>query len=244
MAVHDFSVETLGVPPGRTRVIPCGIDVAPFARMASASPRERSPVVLVTTGRLVARKGHAVAIQAVAIAARTRPDLELRIVGDGPERSRLETLARASGLGPRARFLGTVWPTMDVLRDADLFLFPSLEEPQGLALLEACAAGVPVIASRTGGIPEMVTDGESARLVPPGDAPALAAAILERVADPAAAAERARRAADRARAFDIGPIADAWLSLYQDMMAPRRSDPRRAAAPEAESGRAGNAGGS
>lgn len=211
-AVRRFAVERLGAPPGRTRTIHCGLDLAPF----TPRPLDRLRPVrrIVTVGRLVARKGHDVAIRALALARRELPELELWIVGDGPLRAELEAVARTCGVSECVRFTGAVWPTATLLAEADLFVFPSRHEPQGLAPLEAFASGVPVIASRAGGIPEMVTDGETGVLVPPDDAAALADAIVRLARDPDTRAALAAAAATRARAFDIERIAARYVELY------------------------------
>ena len=220
-SIRAFAVSSLGAPASRTRVIHCGIDVETFTRPERLPVRDATNARrLVTVGRLVPRKGHAVAIAALGEVVRGRPDAELVIVGEGPERAALERLAAASGLGRHVSFAGTVWPTREVLRGADLFLFPSLDEPQGLALLEAAATGVPIVASRTGGIPEMV-DESSAVLVPPGDAAALGSAIVRLLADPERRAALAEQAARRVHRFDIRPIASRYEALYSDLAARR-----------------------
>jgi glycosyltransferase involved in cell wall biosynthesis len=223
-SIRVFAVSSLGAPASRTHVVHCGIDVEAF------TPREPLPIReaaharrLVTVGRLVPRKGHAVAIEALAEVVRARPDAELVIVGEGPERAALERLAGACGLSRHVSFAGIVWPTREVLRGADLFLFPSLDEPQGLALLEAAAIGVPIVASRTGGIPEMV-DESSAVLVPPGDAEALASAVVRLLADPARRTGLAAEAARRVHRFDIRAIARRYEALYSGMIAPGAID--------------------
>ena len=219
-SVRAFAVSSLGAPASRTHVVHCGIDIEAF------TPRERPPIReaadarrLVTVGRLVQRKGHAVALAALAGVARARPDVELVIVGDGPERAALERLAAAAGLSRHVSFAGTVWPTREVLRGADLFLFPSLDEPQGLALLEAAASGVPIVASRTGGIPEMV-DESSAVLVPPGDAEALGSAVVRLLADPARRRALAAAAGRRVHRFDIRAVARRYEAVYAGLIAP------------------------
>jgi glycosyltransferase involved in cell wall biosynthesis len=221
-SIRAFAVSSLGAPASRTHVVHCGIDVQAFTRSEPPPIRDAAHARrLVTVGRLVPRKGHAVAIAALAEVVRGRPEVELVIVGEGRERAALERLAAASGLTGHITFAGTVWPTREVLRGADLFLFPSLDEPQGLALLEAAAAGVPIVASRTGGIPEMV-DESSAVLVPPGDAEALGSAIASLLADPERRAALAVEAARRVRRFDIRPIAGQYEALYSDLTASGR----------------------
>ncbi|MEM7677306.1 MAG: N-acetyl-alpha-D-glucosaminyl L-malate synthase BshA, partial [Myxococcota bacterium] len=107
----------------------------------------------------------------------------LILVGDGPERAKVATLARDLGLGHKVCFLGTMVEFADLIRHADLFLLPSETESFGLAALEALASGVPVVASNVGGLPEVVRDGETGRLTPMGDVEAMADAAVELLRD-------------------------------------------------------------
>src|SRR6185369_2762539 len=108
-------------------------------------------------------------VRVFAEVRRRIPDTVLLLVGDGPERSRVEALVRELGLADCVCLLGKQRAVADALRHADLFLLPSEQESFGLAALEAQSAGVPVIASRTGGLPELIADGETGVLCPVGD---------------------------------------------------------------------------
>lgn len=174
--------------------------------------------LVVTVGRLVEQKGHAVLLDAFGRLLESRPAARLRIVGDGELRDALAARARELGIDGRVEFTGTVHPTLGVLRDADLFVFPSLWEPQGLAVLEAFAAGVPVIASRTGGIVDMVEDGSTGLLVEPGDAAGLAAAMNGLLADPARVRTLVDAARERVRDFDVSRIARRYERLYGSLL--------------------------
>lgn len=186
-----------GVPAERIELAPPGIDVARFA----AAPRTDGGYVL-SAGRLVWEKGHQDVIRAVAALA--EPGLELLIVGDGPERQRLER--HAAELGVRARFRSTVpYDEMPAIYGgARALVLASLptkgwEEQFGMVLVEAMAAGTPVVTTTTGAIPEVV--GESATLVPPGGWKAIAD-VLRALPDlPAPDLERfsAQAAAERVR---------------------------------------------
>jgi glycosyltransferase involved in cell wall biosynthesis len=137
------------------------------------------------------------------------------IAGEGPERRSLERRIVDHGLQSAITLSGTVYPTAALLARAHVFVFPSLIEPQGLALLEAYAAGLPVIASRTGGIPEMLEDGVDGGLVEPGDAAGLAAAIIGLLNDPDRRTAYTIHARRRLDAFDIEGIADEYVELYR-----------------------------
>jgi glycosyltransferase involved in cell wall biosynthesis len=207
-----FARERLGVPDSRLRTVYCGIAMrTPTARRA-ADGRVRT---FISVGRLIDRKGHRTLIDGFAIVRGRVPDAQLIIVGDGPARAALERHAVRRGVDAATTFAGTIYPTADLLSDADVFVFPSLVEPQGLALLEAFAAGTPVIASRTGGIPEMLQDGVDGLLVEPGDVNGLASAMLRMLADPDLRASSAAHARLRLPAFDVETIAGEYVALYR-----------------------------
>ena len=191
----------------KIHVVHCGIDPTRYAGTAHGRGAD-----LVFVGRLAAVKGVPVLLEAMALARKSRPDLHLTLIGDGPERTALE--AEAKPLGDAVRFVG--YRAQDAvagaLMQADALVLPSFAEGVPVVLMEAMAAGLPVIATRIAGIPELVQDGVSGLLVPPGDATALAGAILSILADPA---QSARMGADGqvkvARDFNILTEV-AWLS--------------------------------
>jgi L-malate glycosyltransferase len=136
----------------------------------------------------------------------------LVLLGDGPERPRIEELVRAHGLGDRVEFLGETRDVAAVLRRAHVFLLPSETESFGLAALEALACGVPVVASRTGGLPEVIREGEDGYLLPVGDIEAMAAAVGRILGDGALQ----RRLAATARAGAVDRFARApMISRYE-----------------------------
>lgn len=172
---------------------------------------------LLCLGRLVPAKGFDVALRSFARVATRWPRLRLTIAGDGPERSSLAALAAALGVTDRVDFLGRVSPrdTAALIAASTLVLMPSLEETFGLVALETAQQGRPIVASRIEGLAEIVVDGHSGCLVPPGDAAALADTVVELLADPARRA--AMGAAARARAvhdFSWESHLDAYESLY------------------------------
>lgn len=184
-------LRDLGCPADRLVVHPVGIDVARF-RPLSRRRRVGGPLRLLTVARLVEEKGIAYGIRAVAELRRRRPTLEMvyDIVGDGPLASDLRALAARLGVESHVRFLG--WADQaelpEIYASGDLFLLPSIRTPSGaqegagMVLLEAQAAGLPIIATRVGGIPEVVLEGVSAVLVPERDAVAIADAVEDLVA--------------------------------------------------------------
>lgn len=165
-----------GVPSRKIHVIPNGIDLGAFAhrtpKPAAAGPR------IITVANLRPEKGHDTLLAAAARVAQVRPDAEWSIVGDGPLRTTLEQAVAARGLDGRVRFLGERRDVPALLAASDIFVLPSRWEASPNALIEAMAAGLPVVATRVGGIPELVDDGATGMLVESGDDAALSSAIL------------------------------------------------------------------
>ncbi len=207
--------ELVDVP---IEVIPYSTSL-PDVDQAPAAQDGTGPVLFV--GRLVERKGVAHLIEAIA---RLEPvGLRLEIVGDGPERPRLEALAQRLGVASRVAFRGKIPP--DELQAsyarAAVCVLPSVldargdTEGLGVVLLEAMNHGTPVIASRVGGIPDIVEDGVSGLLVPPGDAATLAAAVRRLRDDPALARRMGEAGRRRLREqFRWQAIVQRWLDLY------------------------------
>jgi glycosyltransferase involved in cell wall biosynthesis len=173
-----------GIPSNRIRVIHPGIDCASYT---PASGLDRTvPPTFLYVGRLKRYKGVEVAIRALELARRTRPDLPLDIAGSGDDAMRLAGVAKALGLGDAVRFLGFV----DEERKRALFraawasLFPSPKEGWGLTVIEAAACGTPSLASNSPGLRDSVRDGFTGYLVPHGDAAALAGRMLELAGNP------------------------------------------------------------
>lgn len=212
-----------GVPAARVHLVENAIDVeavAAEAREARAEVRrsldlpDGTPMVL-ALGRLSPEKGHAVLLDAWAEAAPERAVLCL--VGDGASADALRR--RAATLPPGGvRFLGWRSDPARCLGAADLFVLPSLREGLPLAVLEAMAAGVPVVASAVGGVPEALGGGWCGTLVPPGDAGALARALRSALADLAAARATAQAALERVRErYDVGRQVEALEALWTSL---------------------------
>jgi glycosyltransferase involved in cell wall biosynthesis len=181
-----------------------------------------APVVGITA-RLVEVKRHCDLLEAVARLAEQCPDLHVLISGDGPLRESLEAQASALGLAGRVRFLGFHPNAAEVLHALDLFVLPSSWEAFGLVAAEAMATGVPVVASRTGGLPEVVTHDETGLLVPIGDVGALAAAIERGLRDEPLRQRMALAGRQRAeRLFSKTTMADNTLRLYRQLFAQKR----------------------
>ncbi|MGE5049742.1 MAG: N-acetyl-alpha-D-glucosaminyl L-malate synthase BshA, partial [Deltaproteobacteria bacterium] len=140
----------------------------------------------------------------------------LVLVGDGPERARVEAEARRLGLSADVAFAGAVRNLPPLLRACDLFLLPSAHESFGLAALEAMSCGLPVVGSLTGGLPEVVEDGETGFLANPGDVAAMGGAALRILSDDPLRGRLSRAARDRAvRLFRAEEVLLRWEALYE-----------------------------
>lgn len=153
-----------------------------------------SALIIANVGRMIEQKGQEFLIRAAAIIAKERDDAYFVIVGDGELRAKLETLAKELGVAERIFFLGVRKDVPNILVHSDLFVFPSVYEGQGLILFDVFYAKLPVVASNTGGIPDVVRDGETGLLAEPGNAADLATKILRLIGDQ----DLARHLADRA----------------------------------------------
>jgi colanic acid/amylovoran biosynthesis glycosyltransferase len=188
VAISEYNRHLLleRAPPARVELIHCGVDLErrPRARRASG---ER----IVCVASLLPKKGHLDLIDALALLAQRRPGVSLELVGEGPERERIEARARERGVAANVTLRGAL-PSdgvREALGRASAFALPSVRLASGrmegipVALMEAMAAGVPVVSTRLSGIPELVRDGVTGLLVEPHDAPALAAALERLLAD-------------------------------------------------------------
>jgi glycosyltransferase involved in cell wall biosynthesis len=181
-------------------------------------PRRAGPCRIVAVGRLQAPKDALTLVR--ALAALPADAYEVLVVGEGPDRPDVEDEVRRLGLDSVVQLAGTRTDVPQLLAASDLFVLSSRSEGLPLSILEAMAAGLPVVATSVGGIPELVVDGETGFLVPPGDPQSLAGAIERLVHDP----ELRRRlgTAGRSRAaerFDLVSARRAHIDLYASLLA-------------------------
>ena len=222
------SVSTcLGAPATRQTIIPFGVDAGQFAITDVATRRELSlqdggPIVGTVCRLVEPKKGMSVLLRAMAALKEegNDPHWQLLIVGDGPARTSLEALTRQLGLSDRTVFAGTRRDIPRILPLLDLFVLPSLYEGFGIAILEAMAAGKPVVATAVGGVPEFVVPGETGLLVEPGKAGALADAIGSLVRDPANATRMGMRGRARVLAgFQMSAVVRRHEQVYEACLA-------------------------
>ncbi len=203
-----------------SRVIGNGIDFSVLASGTGNVLREQPPFVghtsLVSVSRLVPEKNVDTLISAVAIAQRVVPDLHLVIVGDGPEKARLEDLVRSRGLGAAVSFAGYRAPAMEWIRAADIFVSASLYEGHPNAVTEAAALGVPTILSDIPMHTSLMGDG--ARYAGTRNAEAFAGHIVTLARDEAARAILVERSGRMVGRFDIDAIATEYAALYAEMV--------------------------
>jgi glycosyltransferase involved in cell wall biosynthesis/aminoglycoside phosphotransferase (APT) family kinase protein len=191
----------LGWPEEKVEVVHNAVDTESAAVPAPPGLRERlggsetRPLVL-TPARLNPQKGHRVLLEAIAEV----PDALFLLAGEGSERAALEAEAERLGVADRVRFLGRREDVPQLLAACDVFALPSLYEGSSLAVLEAMAAGIPIVSSAIGGTEELIEDGSGGLLVPPGDAKALAAALRRVLAGPELREGLAARARERVEA--------------------------------------------
>lgn len=207
------------------RTVPSGVSTA--ALRAAAPPRSvararlgipAAAFVVLGLGRLVPVKGFDVLVAALPTLAAAVPSARLVLVGEGPERGALEAQATALGVRARLSVLGATPDVAACLAAADVLAAPSRNEGMGRVLVEAMALGLPVVGAEVGGIPAVVADGETGRLVPPGDAAALAEALIELGRDAALVAKHGAAAAARAELFS-SDVADAAMRAVYDELA-------------------------
>ena len=212
-------IAELGCDPARTLVIANTYDTSRFSYVA----RDPAPldVRLVTLGRLSPEKGHDVLLRALAAITGRRLRIVLDIVGDGPERAALEALTAELGLGSRVRFLGQLVgdQVADAFRTANAFVLPSRAEGFGVALIEAMATGLPVVATRSGGPEDIVLAGDGL-LVPPDDPQALGEALMS-VAGNLELYDTRRIAARAAERFAPSAVGGRLRRLYAEVLAGR-----------------------
>jgi N-acetyl-alpha-D-glucosaminyl L-malate synthase BshA len=142
----------------------------------------------------------------------------LLMIGDGPERDDAEREARDLGVSPDVRFLGRIDTVAPLLQQSDLFVLPTQAESFGLAALEAMACGVPVVGSRAGGLPEVIEDGKSGILEPPGSVEAMGRRAIELLRSPERHQAMAAAAVERARIFDADRIVPMYEALYREVV--------------------------
>lgn len=218
-------LRSRGLANDRVAVVHNAVNKAPEHPVLTRRLRDewgaaREGHVVLSSGRLSREKAQAVLIAALAQPPLVgRNDVTVVLVGNGPERPRLERLASHLGVAGRVRFLGYQPDPWPFIHAADVVALPSDTEGSPNALLEAMAAGKPVVATRVGGVPEIVDDNHTGVLIPPRDPKALASALADVIESPAAAAALGWRAQQAVRErFSVERRAEAITALYRQVL--------------------------
>lgn len=227
VAVSDVVRDEMiryGVPGAKIDVIDNGVDVARLDAQVSRDDARKAldldpaHIVFATVGSLIPEKGLECLIEAFRPVCACHREARLLIVGDGPLRQQLEEQAVRGGLAEKVMFAGYRSDIPRVLAAVDVFVLASRREGLPMVLLEAMAAGKPVIAARVGGIPKAVRELEDGILVNPGSAVELADAMLSLIREPAKACELGRRALERVKdRFSSELMARKYLELYRGL---------------------------
>jgi len=208
--------------PGNIHVIYNGIDPVPFSRARPLPLRERLKLrpgarILGFAGQLDERKGLIPLVNAFALSAREQPRAHLVLAGTGPLRGEIVESARRLGIVERIHLLGFLPQIEPFMAALDALILPSLWEGFGLVLIEAMAAGIPAITTAVSSMPEIVLDGRTGRVVPPGDEKAMARAIVELLSDRGKAALWGQQGRERVLShFTLDRMLDQLEQLFQE----------------------------
>ena len=231
-----IDLRSMGVGVGKTVVIPLGLDLG---RLSQPVERGRlradlgvgpDAFLVGIVGRLVPIKAHALFLDMASRVHQQRPRVEFAIVGDGELWASLQEQAAALGLENVVHFAGWRRDLPQVYADLDLVVCCSINEGTPVSVIEACAAGTPVVGTDVGGMADVITDGVTGVLVPSGDAPALAAAVIGVVDEPARAAARSQAARETVtRRYSAERLVEDIRQLYLELVltANRRPSPVR-----------------
>lgn len=210
-------IELYSRPPDS--VIPNGIDLERFRTAGPSWKRENgfaeSDLLIVSVARLDPQKNPLGLIEAFALALQHDPQWHLLLVGDGSLRAEAEARAKSLGLVTRVRFMGVRQDIDALLPACDFFALASLWEGMPMAIIEAMAAGLPVAATAAGGVPELVSDGVTGLLAPPGETQGLSDAIKLLARDPEKRRALGRAAQERASDFGLDRMSRPYAELFE-----------------------------
>jgi glycosyltransferase involved in cell wall biosynthesis len=214
--VYDFLRNHYRYPAEKLEQISNGWAGAP-----RESPGHASEPTIVTVARLRPQKGHAVLLDAFTRVREEIPNARLRLVGDGPLAEELQRQAAALGITDSVEFAGTSLDVWSELEQAHVFALASHYEPQGIAVLEAMAAGLPVVATAVGGIPELIEPGRTGELVPPNDPVALANELVRLLSSPSRCEVYGQEGRREAAGYTVDKAVTGYFDLYERVIAER-----------------------
>ena len=232
VAISDGIYSVLiqaGVPKDRLSMVHSGIDMSQYSEQRdrawfeSALGIAQSEIAIGVVAQLIDRKGHAFLMRAMPEILRRFPNCRVLFFGKGPAEGDLRKLADDLELGDKLIFAGFREDMPRVYPNLDLLVHPALTEGLGVSLLQAATSGVPIIAAKVGGIPEIVIDGQTGWLIPPSDTQAIETAVLSALGDPEEAKARAQNARAHVQAnFSIDQMVEGNLRIYQELLGARK----------------------
>jgi glycosyltransferase involved in cell wall biosynthesis len=218
-------MKLAGIAQKKILLIENGVNLERFT--TSTSPEaikeslgiKKEALVVGTIGALTREKGHQYLLRAALKVIRIYPKAIFLLVGDGTERPNLEKTASSLGIKNSVIFAGMRKDVPEILSILNVFVLPSLNEGLPMALLEAHAARIPVVATRVGAIPDVLEDGVTGILIPPKDPQAIAEAIIMILSDKQLASGIAQKGFERVRDnFSSEKMANKYLSIYRELL--------------------------
>lgn len=209
--VQSSVSEFYGLPLRRVPVIYNGIDLSRCVPKTTYETGET--VTILHVGRFDVPKNHPGLLEAFRLLLETHPECRLRLVGDGDLRADMEKLAREKGIADFVEFCGMQSNVYPYLHDADIFTLPSIYEGNPMTIIEAMGTGLPIVASRVGGIPDMISDGESGLLVEP-EPQSICAGLTRLVGDAALRQRLGLAARKQSQTFSAEHMARDYISCY------------------------------
>ncbi len=217
--VHDF-----GVPADIVRIIPRSVDLSKFM-IERADKAVNAPKVVTMIGRITPLKGHPYFLKAMSQVVRHMPNVKIQIIGDAPPKKKsykdeLVMLSKRLGLSAHVEFLGNRRDIPQLLAHSDCLVLSTItQEAFGRVILEAQAAGVPVVATKVGGVVEIIDDGKTGLLVMPKDPDAMAKAVMRILQDPQLSERMVEQSQKRIdERYTIKHMADATLNVYKEVL--------------------------
>jgi 1,2-diacylglycerol 3-alpha-glucosyltransferase len=227
-SMKDLLVREYGLD-GHYTVVPTGTNLEPFLSADGDALRKekgwQDETILISVGRLAPEKNWETLLHAFAKVYPEHPDLRLVLLGDGPARESLQSLAAELGIAERVSFMGSI-PFGEIpayLKGADAFGFASVTETQGLVTIEAMAAGLPIVAVDASGTRDIVEHGKEGFLVE-NDADALAKGLHELLSDPHRMKRFSNSALKKAKTFDVNHLSKQLISVYEQAMQDKQAD--------------------
>lgn len=205
-------------------LVPNGIELAQLLKISREPDRRRSPMVVGSVMRLSEQKDPMTLMRAAALVTNREPDVRFIVAGDGPLRSELEQMLEELDLRNRFEFLGIRRDLAGVLGSFDLFVATSRWEGMPRAVVSAMAAGLPVVAADVGGLAEVVQEGRTGFLFPPGDAEALADHLIRLIEDPERRISFSLAGRDAVRDLDVSTMVERTSRIYEELLEKRRSE--------------------